>query len=112
MVVTGADDEYTVCERGRQDGKLLDNGPAPTDHVADRRIVEVVGNKLFQSDLRLLSSILEERGIETGDPSTADQLLPLVYEEIHRLAAATLARDKPGQTTGDGTTTLPSRHMF
>jgi RNA polymerase sigma factor (TIGR02999 family) len=36
--------------------------------------------------------------IESGDPSAADQLLPLVYEELRRLAAAKLANEKPGQT--------------
>jgi len=36
--------------------------------------------------------------IEHGDPSAADQLLPLVYEELRRLAAARLAEEKPGQT--------------
>src|SRR5687767_8616950 len=36
--------------------------------------------------------------IEEGDPSAAEQLLPLVYDELRRLAAAKLAREKPGQT--------------
>lgn len=36
--------------------------------------------------------------IETGDPSAAEQLLPLVYEELRKLAAANLAQEKPGQT--------------
>ncbi len=36
--------------------------------------------------------------IESGDPSAAEQLLPLVYEELRKLAAAKLAREKPGQT--------------
>jgi RNA polymerase sigma factor (TIGR02999 family) len=36
--------------------------------------------------------------IEQGDPSAAGQLLPLVYDELRRLAAAQLAREKPGQT--------------
>jgi RNA polymerase sigma factor (TIGR02999 family) len=36
--------------------------------------------------------------IEQGDPAAADQLLPLVYEELRRLAAARMAREKPGQT--------------
>jgi RNA polymerase sigma factor (TIGR02999 family) len=36
--------------------------------------------------------------IEQGDPSAADQLLPLVYEELRKLAAANLGREKPGQT--------------
>jgi RNA polymerase sigma factor (TIGR02999 family) len=36
--------------------------------------------------------------IESGDPSAADQLLPLVYDELRILAAAKLANEKPGQT--------------
>jgi len=36
--------------------------------------------------------------IEQGDPWAADQLLPLVYDELRRLAAAKLAQEKPGQT--------------
>ena len=36
--------------------------------------------------------------IEQGDPSAAEQLLPLVYEELRKLATAKLAGEKPGQT--------------
>jgi RNA polymerase sigma factor (TIGR02999 family) len=36
--------------------------------------------------------------IEAGDPSAAEQLLPLVYEELRKLAAARMAQEKPGQT--------------
>ncbi len=36
--------------------------------------------------------------LEAGDPKAADQLLPLVYEELRRLAAQKMAREKPGQT--------------
>ena len=36
--------------------------------------------------------------IEQGEPHAADQLLPLVYEELRQLAAHKLAREKPGQT--------------
>jgi RNA polymerase sigma factor (TIGR02999 family) len=36
--------------------------------------------------------------IEQGDPSAAEQLLPLVYDELRQLAAAKLAQEKPGQT--------------
>jgi RNA polymerase sigma factor (TIGR02999 family) len=36
--------------------------------------------------------------IEQGDPHAAEQLLPLVYEELRRLAAQRLAQEKPGQT--------------
>jgi RNA polymerase sigma factor (TIGR02999 family) len=41
---------------------------------------------------RILSAIQE------GDPSAAEQLLPLVYEELRRLAAQRVALEKPGQT--------------
>lgn len=36
--------------------------------------------------------------IEQGDPSAAQQLLPLVYEELRRLAVQKLSQEKPGQT--------------
>ena len=41
---------------------------------------------------RLLSAI------EHGDPHAASQLLPLVYEELRKLAAERMAQEKPGQT--------------
>src|SRR5262245_40779252 len=41
---------------------------------------------------RILSSI------DQGDPQAADQLLPLVYAELRRLATQKLAREHPGQT--------------
>jgi RNA polymerase sigma factor (TIGR02999 family) len=47
----------------------------------------------FMSDVtRILSAI------EQGDPSAAEQLLPLVYDELRKLAASRLAQEKPGQT--------------
>ena len=36
--------------------------------------------------------------IEQGDPHAAEQLLPLVYDELRKLAAAKLAQEIPGQT--------------
>jgi RNA polymerase sigma factor (TIGR02999 family) len=36
--------------------------------------------------------------IDQGDPSAAEQLLPLVYDELRQLAAQKLAQEKPGQT--------------
>jgi len=36
--------------------------------------------------------------IESGDASAAEQLLPLLYEELRKLAAAKLAKEKPDQT--------------
>src|SRR5216683_1889086 len=36
--------------------------------------------------------------VEQGDPHAAEQLLPLVYEELRQLAAQKLAQENPGQT--------------
>ena len=36
--------------------------------------------------------------VEDGDAKAADRLLPLVYQELRKLAAAKLAKEKPGQT--------------
>src|ERR1700758_5623126 len=36
--------------------------------------------------------------MERGEPQAAEQLLPLVYDELRRLAAQRLAQEKPGQT--------------
>src|SRR5262249_49906646 len=36
--------------------------------------------------------------IEQGDPAAAEELLPLVYDELRKLAADKLAQEKPGQT--------------
>lgn len=36
--------------------------------------------------------------IDAGDPSAAEKLLPLVYEELRKLAAQRLVQEKPGQT--------------
>jgi RNA polymerase sigma factor (TIGR02999 family) len=36
--------------------------------------------------------------IEQGDPTAAEQLLPLVYDELRKLAAQKIAQEKPGQT--------------
>jgi len=47
----------------------------------------------FMSEVtRILSQI------EAGDPHAAEKLLPLVYDNLRKLAAAKLAQEKPGQT--------------
>jgi RNA polymerase sigma factor (TIGR02999 family) len=43
-----------------------------------------------------ITRILEK--IEDGDPAAAAHLLPLVYEELRKLATARLAQERPGQT--------------
>jgi RNA polymerase sigma factor (TIGR02999 family) len=47
---------------------------------------------LMSEVTRILSAI------EEGDPHAAEQLLPLVYEELRKLAAERMAQEKPGQT--------------
>src|SRR5918995_923696 len=52
---------------------------------------------------RLLSKRMSEisqilNALERGDPQAADRLLPLVYDELRRLAAQRLAHEAPGQT--------------
>src|SRR5262249_50955152 len=47
---------------------------------------------LMSEVTRILSAI------EQGDPHAAEQLLPLVYDELRKLAAQLLAQEKPGQT--------------
>ena len=46
--------------------------------------------------MRDVTRILEQ--IERGDAAAADRLLPVVYQELRRLAASKLAKEKPGQT--------------
>jgi RNA polymerase sigma factor (TIGR02999 family) len=51
---------------------------------------------LMPPPLKELSCLLT--AAEQGDPHAAEQLLPLVYEELRQLAAQQLAQEKPGQT--------------
>jgi RNA polymerase sigma factor (TIGR02999 family) len=48
--------------------------------------------------------------IESGDPNAAEQLLPLVYDELRKLAAARLTHEKPGQTL-DGTALVHEAYL-
>lgn len=55
-------------------------------------IAAPVGPKRMNGVTQILSAI------ERGDAHAAEQLLPLVYNELRKLAAAKLAQEKPGQT--------------
>lgn len=58
-----------------------------------RVILGLVVTLIIMSDMtRLLEAA------QAGDPHAADQLLPLVYGELRKLAAAKMAQEKPGQT--------------
>lgn len=52
--------------------------------------------RILNVEMSDVTRILQQ--IETGDPSAADQLLPLVYDELRKLAAARLTHEPPGQT--------------
>ncbi len=50
----------------------------------------------YRASMNEITRILET--IDGGDPRAASQLLPLVYDELRRLAARKIDREKPGQT--------------
>ena len=54
------------------------------------------GRRGIIGDMADVTQILSQ--IEQGDPSAAEQLLPLVYDELRKLAAARFANERPGQT--------------
>jgi len=68
-------------------------GP-PNDATEPFRSTDVCG--AAKTSMTGVTQILAS--IERGDPHAADQLLPLVYEELRKLAASKLALEKPGQT--------------
>ena len=73
---------------GRWDRSAQAAGPLPRVTSRFQR-----GTLPRMSDVtRILSAI------DDGDRSAADQLLPLVYDELRRLAAVQMGREKPGQT--------------
>jgi RNA polymerase sigma factor (TIGR02999 family) len=55
------------------------------------RLLRIAANQMNE-----VTQILS--AIEQGDPRAAEQLLPLVYAELRKLAAQRLAQEKPGQT--------------
>ena len=55
-----------------------------------------VGYELFMHSVNEVTRILS--AVEQGDPHAAEQLLPLVYDELRKLAAEKMAQEKPGQT--------------
>jgi RNA polymerase sigma factor (TIGR02999 family) len=77
----------------------------PTPIHGPARVVSVgallsrtIGDKCFP-EVTIVADVTQVLSqIESGDPSAAERLLPLVYEELRKLAAARLANEKPGQT--------------
>jgi hypothetical protein len=58
------------------------------------------------SDVTRILSATEE-----ADPSAAEELLPLVYEELRKLTAARLANEKPGQTLQQATALVHGAYL-
>src|SRR5262249_21969224 len=59
-------------------------------------LAKAPGVSVMSDNAQDVTGILQ--AIEQGDPQAAEQLLPLVYDELRQLAAAKLAQEKPGQT--------------
>src|SRR5262249_31509165 len=72
---------------GRAGATRLRGRPRP------RRERMVPGDRSVMNEITGILSAIEQ-----GDPYAAGQLLPLVYDELRKLAAQRLAREKPGQT--------------
>ena len=73
------------------------NCPARMASTLSARALIAVGNWPDQNgDMSDVTRILSQ--IEQGDPAAAERLLPLIYDELRKLAAAKLAHEQPGQT--------------
>jgi RNA polymerase sigma factor (TIGR02999 family) len=70
----------------------------PSRRKTEFRLAIIVGTgpRLKATPMTDVTRILS--AIEQGDPTAAEQLLPLVYGELRRLAAEKMADEKPGQT--------------
>src|SRR5687767_14341782 len=94
-----AQGKYQFSALACPDYQVLSARPRP-DGSGDRRTSHLGGAiprrggypRAMSEVTRVLSAI------EQGDPHAAEQLLPLVYEELRKLAAQKLAEEKPGQT--------------
>ena len=65
-------------------------------HVKSRRESTFLVQPIIMGGMSHVTRILCR--IQEGDPSAAEHLLPLVYDELRKLAAQKLAEEKPGQT--------------
>ncbi len=70
--------------------------PLPHGRSSSSGMMESPLSRRYSSFMSDVTQILSK--IEQGDPSAAEQLLPLVYDELRKLAAAKLANEKPGHT--------------
>src|SRR5207302_301611 len=71
---------------------VKDSGPVPGSNRRISAGFSILSVPPMSEVTRILSAI------EQGDPHAAEQLLPLVYDELRQLAAHRLVREAPGQT--------------
>jgi RNA polymerase sigma factor (TIGR02999 family) len=87
---------------GRGDGSPTCRPDPASDRSRSRSVLKVVSagfarkSGIRRSKVSELTRILD--AAQNGDPAAADQLLPLVYDELRRIAAQKMAREMPGQT--------------
>src|SRR6266567_4523573 len=85
----------------RQSGFCCPVGDSPVLDVINRqppRLIRVVGCRR-SATLNAVSDVTRIlEAAQQGDPTAADELLPLVYEELRRLAAHKMANEAAGQT--------------
>jgi RNA polymerase sigma factor (TIGR02999 family) len=62
----------------------------------NRMSLAIFGNSVYAGTMSDVTRVLSQ--IESGDPAAAELLLPLVYDELRKLAAAKLVHELPGQT--------------
>jgi RNA polymerase sigma factor (TIGR02999 family) len=80
---------------------LWDNQTAPSRLIrtAELRLDSHLFSPLYgiiSTSMNQITQVLER--IRKGEPSAAEALLPLVYDELRKLAAQKIAQEKPGQT--------------
>ena len=79
-------------------GVALDCRDGTPPDVSARPLVQWRASTWSQSAAAMSDVTRILSAIDQGDPAAAEQLLPLVYEELRRLAAQRLLRKKPNQT--------------
>ena len=85
--------------RSSREGGLCHSGREVLLTVGWLDIIALIPIDRTTSSVRAMSDVTRILcAIEQGDPHAAEQLLPLVYDELRRLAALRMAREQPGQT--------------
>jgi RNA polymerase sigma factor (TIGR02999 family) len=74
-----------------------------TSRIRNKCLISLLVEQVIEDLLRFTESFMSEvtqilSRVQQGDPKAADELLPLVYEELRRLAARKMARESASQT--------------